>query len=112
MCSLFGWLDCQGIVPHKVLKKLTQSLAVSAETRGVDASGISYVRDGEIVIYKRPKAAHKLHFNPPDGTRAVLGHTRMTTQGSEKKNQNSACTGAKETIIKANDKTNYCAFGV
>ena len=88
MCSLFGWLDYQGVVPHKVLRKLTQSLAVAAEERGTDASGISYVRDGQIVIYKRPKAAHKLHFNPPEGTRVVLGHTRMTTQGSEKNNQN------------------------
>ena len=88
MCSLFGWMNYQGVVPNKVLKKLTQSLAVAAEERGTDASGISYVKNGQIVIYKRPKAAHKLHFNPPEGTRAVLGHTRMTTQGSEKNNQN------------------------
>lgn len=88
MCSLFGFLNYQGIIPHKVLRKLTQSLAVAAEERGTDASGISYVKDGQIVIFKRPKAAHKLHFNPPEGTRAILGHTRMTTQGSEKNNQN------------------------
>lgn len=88
MCSLFGFLNYQSIIPHKVLRKLTQSLAVAAEERGTDASGISYVRDGQIVIYKRPKAAHKLHFNPPEGTRAVMGHTRLTTQGNEKNNQN------------------------
>lgn len=88
MCSLFGYLDYQGIVPHKILKKLTQSLATAAEERGTDATGISYVHDGKIVIFKRPKAAHKLHLNPPEGTRVVLGHTRMTTQGSEKNNKN------------------------
>lgn len=88
MCSLFGYLDYQGLIPHNILKKLTQSLAVAAEERGTDASGISYVRDRQIVIYKRPKAAHKLHFNPPEGTRAVMGHTRMTTQGNEKFNYN------------------------
>lgn len=88
MCSLFGWLDFQGIVPHKVLRKLTQALANAAEERGTDASGISYVKDGQIVIFKRPKPAHRLHFNLPEGTRAILGHTRMTTQGSEKRNQN------------------------
>nr|WP_028519291.1 class II glutamine amidotransferase [Ruminococcus flavefaciens] len=88
MCSLFGYLDYQGLIPHKVLRKLTQALANAAEERGMDASGISYVRDGQIVIYKRPKAAHKLHFNPPEGTRAVMGHTRMTTQGNEKFNYN------------------------
>ena len=88
MCSLFGWLDYQGIMPHRMLRKLTQALANAAEERGTDASGISYVRNGEVVIYKRPKPAHKLHFNPPEGTAAVMGHTRMTTQGDEKHNYN------------------------
>ena len=27
MCSLFGFLDYQGIMPHRILRKLTQSLA-------------------------------------------------------------------------------------
>ena len=88
MCSLFGFLDYRGIIPHKLARKLCQSLAVAAEERGTDASGISYVKDGQLIIYKRPKAAHKLRFNPPEGTRAVLGHTRLSTQGSEKNKQN------------------------
>ena len=88
MCSLFGFLDYQGIMPHRMLRKLTQALANAAEERGTDAAGISYVRNGEVVIYKRPKPAHKLHFNPPEGTRAVMGHTRMTTQGDGKHNYN------------------------
>ena len=88
MCALFGWLDYKGIVPHKILKKLTQALANSAEERGTDASGISYVRDGRVVIFKRPKPAHKLRFNVPDGTKAVMGHTRLTTQGNQKFNYN------------------------
>ncbi|HOC34133.1 MAG TPA: class II glutamine amidotransferase [Ruminococcus flavefaciens] len=88
MCSLFGWLDYQGIVPHKILRKLTQALANAAEERGTDAAGISYVRNGEVVIYKRPKPAHKIHFNPPEGTTAVMGHTRMATQGDKKHNYN------------------------
>jgi len=88
MCSLFGWLDYEGIMPHRILRKLTQALANAAEERGTDAAGISYIRNGEVVIYKRPKPAHKLHFNPPDGTAAVMGHTRMTTQGDGKFNYN------------------------
>ncbi len=88
MCSLFGFLDYQGIIPHKVLRKLTQALANAAEERGTDAAGISYINDGKVVIYKHPKPAHKLHFNLPDGTRAIMGHTRMTTQGNEKYNYN------------------------
>ena len=79
MCSLFGFLDYQGIIPHKMLRKLTQELATAAEERGTDAAGISYVKDGKITIFKRPKPAHKLHFNPPEGTRALMGHTRLTT---------------------------------
>ena len=47
MCALFGWLDYKGIVPYKVLKKLTQLLANAAEERGTDAAGISYVKDGQ-----------------------------------------------------------------
>ena len=88
MCSLFGFLDYQGIIPHKVLRKLTQALANAAEERGTDAAGISYINNGEVVIYKRPKPAHKLHFNPPEGTRSIMGHTRMTTQGDGKHNYN------------------------
>lgn len=88
MCALFGWLDYKGIVSCKLLKKLTQALANAAEERGTDASGISYIHDGNVVIYKRPKPAHKIRFAAPDDTRAMMGHTRMTTQGNEKYNYN------------------------
>ena len=43
---------------------------------------------GKMTIFKRPKPAHKLRFNTPSGTKAVMGHTRMTTQGNEKFNYN------------------------
>ena len=88
MCSLFGWLDYQGIVPYRIKKKLTQALANAAEERGTDAAGISYVHGNNVVIFKRPKPAHKLHFSIPEGISAVMGHTRMTTQGNEKFNYN------------------------
>ena len=88
MCALFGWLDYKGIVPHKILRKLTQSLANAAEERGTDASGISYVKDSRITIYKRPKPAHKVRFHVPENTKAVMGHTRLTTQGNQKFNFN------------------------
>ncbi|MDE5582186.1 MAG: glucosamine 6-phosphate synthetase [Ruminococcus sp.] len=88
MCALFGWLDYKHIISDKVLKKLTQALANAAEERGTDASGISYIKDKRVTIYKRPKPAHKIRFNAPDGTTAVMGHTRLTTQGNQKFNQN------------------------
>ena len=46
MCALFGWLDYKGIIPKKLLKKLTQALANAAEERGTDAAGISYIKEG------------------------------------------------------------------
>lgn len=88
MCALFGWLDYKHIIPHKVLKKLTQALANAAEERGTDAAGIAYIKDKRVTIYKRPKPAHKIRFNASDGTTAVMGHTRLTTQGNQKFNQN------------------------
>lgn len=88
MCALFGWLDYKHIIPYKILKKLTQALANAAEERGTDAAGISYIKEGRVTIYKRPKPAHKIHFNAPDGTTAIMGHTRLTTQGNQKFNYN------------------------
>ncbi len=88
MCALFGWLNCGSVLPHKVLKKFTQELANAAEERGTDASGISYVNKGRISIYKKPKPAHKVKFNLPENTTAVMGHTRLTTQGNQKFNFN------------------------
>ncbi len=88
MCALFGWLDYKHIIPYKILKKLTQALANAAEERGTDAAGISYIKDDRVTIFKRPKPAHKIHFNAPDGTTAIMGHTRLTTQGNQKFNFN------------------------
>lgn len=88
MCALYGWLSYKHIVPYKVLRKLTQALANAAEERGTDAAGISYVKDGKVTIYKRPKPAHRIHFNIPENTVAVMGHTRMATQGDKKHNYN------------------------
>ncbi len=88
MCALFGWLDCGKKLPHKALKKLTQELANAAEERGTDASGISYVKNYSIHIYKKPKPAHKIKFDFPKDTTAIMGHTRLTTQGNQKFNYN------------------------
>ncbi len=88
MCALFGFLDYGKRVPWKVLQKLVQALANASEVRGNHASGIAYNRGDRLSIYKRPLPAHKLRFHIPEGTSAVMGHTRLTTQGSQKRNQN------------------------
>ncbi len=88
MCALFGYLDYGKRTPWRVLQKLVQALANASEVRGNHASGIAYNRDDCLSIFKRPKPAHKLHFRIPQGTAAVMGHTRLTTQGDQKFNQN------------------------
>ncbi len=80
MCALFGWLDCGKKLPHKLLKKLTQALANAAEERGTDAAGISYVKNGHVTIYKRPKPAHKIKFNIPENTVAVMVYIYSSTK--------------------------------
>ncbi len=88
MCALFGFLDYGKRVPWKVLQKLVQALANASEVRGNHASGIAYNRPERLSIFKRPLPAHKMRFRIPEGTAAVMGHTRLTTQGSQKRNCN------------------------
>ena len=88
MCAVFGYLDYKGKVSNAILKKLIRNLSIAAEVRGTDATGISYVNHGKVVTFKKAKPAHKMKLYFPKNTRAVIGHTRMTTQGSEKYNYN------------------------
>ncbi len=86
MCGLFGY-TCYGNVP-KNISKLTQSLAEEAAVRGTDATGIAYVKSGQLNILKQPKSAYKLKLKHPDNIQTLIGHTRHSTQGSEKLNRN------------------------
>lgn len=88
MCSIYGFLDTSNRVSHSTLERLIRNLSVEAEIRGTDAAGISYVHNGFIKTYKDAKPAHEMKLSFPEGTKAVIGHTRMTTQGSETKNWN------------------------
>lgn len=88
MCALFGYLNYGKKVSWRTLQKLVQALANASEVRGNHAAGIAYNHDDRMRIFKRPKPAHKLHFHIPHGTVAVMGHTRFTTQGDQKHNQN------------------------
>lgn len=88
MCALFGLYDYGDKLNSIIKTKLIRALGQAAEVRGTDASGISYVRNGRLVVYKRPFPAHKMMFRVADSTVCVMGHTRMTTQGNEQFNQN------------------------
>lgn len=88
MCAVYGFLNYGHKVSNKLLKNILRELSIAAECRGTDATGISYVNNGEIVTFKQPKPAHKMKLFFPKDTVAVIGHNRLTTQGSEKKNFN------------------------
>ena len=88
MCCLFGFIDYAGALSVKQKSRLIRELSIAAEARGTDATGIAYNTSRGLQIYKRPLAAHRLHLRIPAEAHVVSGHTRMTTQGSAKKNFN------------------------
>lgn len=88
MCCLFGFVDYAGSLSVKQKDRLIRELSIAAEARGTDATGIAYNTSRGLQIYKRPVAAHRLHLHIPSEAHVVMGHTRMATQGSAKKNYN------------------------
>ena len=88
MCSLFGIIDYDKKLTTRQKNTILNTLARECEVRGTDATGIAYNFAGRMRIYKRPLPAHKMRLHIPSGVNIVMGHTRMTTQGSEKHNQN------------------------
>lgn len=88
MCCLFGFHDYGHKLSRKQRSMLLTHLSAACEDRGTDATGIAYNFGGKQVTYKRPLPAHLMWYRVPTAATAVMGHTRMTTQGSEKHNQN------------------------
>lgn len=88
MCCLFGLMDYSGGLTAKQKAGVLHALATVAEARGTDATGIAYRSRGRLHVYKRPLPGHCLPFHIPRNTQVVMGHTRMATQGSAKKNYN------------------------
>jgi len=88
MCCLFGMFDYGGNLSGKNKSKMLAVLAKECEARGTDATGIAYNHRNGLAIFKRPVAARRLKMRIPNGVTAVMGHTRLTTQGDEARNQN------------------------
>lgn len=88
MCCLFGIIDYGRSFSGKQKTRMLSVLARECEVRGTDATGIAYLYHDGIQVYKRPWPARRMRFRIPNEVSVVMGHTRMTTQGSAKKNQN------------------------
>ena len=88
MCCLFGFIDYGHKLTLKQRNRLLSILATACEARGTDATGISYNAGNRLKVFKRPLPAHLMWYRVPLEATVVMGHTRMTTQGSEKKNEN------------------------
>lgn len=88
MCAIFGLLDFNGKLSPAERLRIFKALGVAAEVRGTDATGVAYVQNGAIQIQKAPRPAHKMRWRIAPDAQYIMGHTRMTTQGSEHRNQN------------------------
>lgn len=88
MCCLFGFVDYGHKLSRKQRHRLLTVLSSCCEERGTDATGISYNWEGKQYVYKRPLPAHLMWYRVPMGTTTIMGHTRMTTQGSALRNEN------------------------
>lgn len=88
MCAIFGVLDYKGNLEAVQRLRLVKALGTAAEVRGIDATGIAFFQRDKLCIQKAAKPAHKMKYRIPAEVRYIMGHTRMTTQGSASKNQN------------------------
>lgn len=88
MCCLFGLIDYAGIFSASEKNTIISVLSRECEERGTDATGIAYNSYGKLRVFKRPLPAHSMWYRIPSDAKVIMGHTRMTTQGSEKFNFN------------------------
>lgn len=88
MCCLFGFIDYNNKLSLKQKNTLLSVLSKECEVRGTDATGIAYNDGTDLRIIKKALPARKAKLYVKDGARIVMGHTRFTTQGTEKDNYN------------------------
>ena len=88
MCCLFGIYNYkQTLTPYQMNHILTL-LSEECEVRGTDATGIAYSDTQKLHIFKRALPAHQMGFRLPTNIYYVMGHTRLATKGSAKRNRN------------------------
>ena len=88
MCAVFGLIDYNSALSTRAKEKILKVLSKECEARGTDATGFAFNGRNHLTVFKRPQPAHKVKLRLPENARAIMGHTRMSTQGSEKLNFN------------------------
>lgn len=70
-------------------RRLAAALLREGESRGTDASGYAWISDEGDGVYKKALPGSKLHVgNIPTDATAMILHTRASTQGDPKYNEN------------------------
>ena len=88
MCAVFGLIDYGRAFNSRQREQILHVLSVECEERGIDATGYAFNENGKLKIVKKPVPAHELQLWLNDDSNVILGHTRMTTQGSAADNFN------------------------
>lgn len=89
MCGIMGYYCFGGTQPDK--QKIATMFEL-LESRGRDASGFAFLRDGNLIVQKAPIRSsimtHSKEWQELDLPPVFIAHTRMKTQGSERNNKN------------------------
>ena len=88
MCCLFGLLDIGHSLSSGEKNHILSILGTICEARGIDATGYSYVSNRNLIIKKKAVPAHEMTFKTPKDAYVIMGHTRMTSQGSANRQRN------------------------
>jgi len=89
MCGIMGYFCWSDVRPEK--RDITNMFSL-LESRGRDASGYGFIKDGKLVIVKDAVRSSKLveskEWDNLIMPKVFIAHTRLKTQGSEKHNVN------------------------
>lgn len=100
MCGIVGLIALDGSLPQAEARSIFEKLLQVAESRGREASGAIWLTTSSVFSHKAPQPAtkmmkreswqsvwSKLHENG-EVLQALMGHSRLTTHGSELLNDN------------------------
>lgn len=104
MCGILGLISYKEnpltALEKRMIKKAINDLFTFSEARGRDASGIAMLTDKQMFLFKDDVPASKFVLmssykdimwelnNPANKFKAIIGHTRLKTKGTQKFNVN------------------------